>query len=226
MKFTELRRIAAVAAAAGMLGSFKAAPALANDALDLAMSLPTPTSTSHSSAMDGTPERSYRVTLRSPRLGTVTIIADWEHARYKAISQDGSATTVSYAAGSMVYQRDPAGKWIKMDSGRVAQAAAPSREASAKPLKTSPERPMRQLPDRIIHGVRMGAYSYEVPASKFDAHATKATSVTVVCLTDKASGRLRSCSAGNVFTASFDHYNDPSNTVVVPAAALRAEEIR
>lgn len=168
--------------------------------------------------------RSYRSTFSSRHDGPFIVINDLERHAFKMTSaRDGSTM---YMAGMTSYFQLSPGKWTKFDGARYLRMAAKSPKQGG--ARTAPATPKSRhetyhdLPDRRLNGVLLGAYSVTFRVSALERRLFGSDTLTATCLYEKTTGRLRTCDTPGQFTMTFDRYNDPSNRVEVPVAALNA----
>jgi hypothetical protein len=155
-------------------------------------------------------------------------IVDLDTGRAKVTTADDGVPFVMYVANNASYQRLGGHSWTKTNFAAAARAGAaaarvvaptadPHPQASAPPAEQVVE-----LPDRRVNGVVMGAFRTTVSGEGLGAKAWPGRTVTETCIYEKATGRARSCTIGNLAKITYDRYNDPSNVFTIPAAALRA----
>jgi hypothetical protein len=150
-------------------------------------------------------------------------IFDMANDRVKVTMTENGEPFILYISGSTSYQRLGNRPWTKTNLNAAA-AMLPHTAASAASPRTDYSAKIVQLPDRRVNGTLMGAFRRTVSAAPFESGANPKANRTLVvtCLYEKMTGRARACFAGKAIVIKFDHYNDPSNAFVIPAAALRA----
>jgi hypothetical protein len=208
---------AVVVAGAVLLGLFAAAPARASDPMTVAMALTS--AAQHASPWMPVGFGSVRMVYRWPR-GRMIGIADLDHDKFKFVLPDG---TIGYAVGSVSYIPDKSDGWIKMDPAHYAGSLP--RPPAGYRARPTPDTSPRELPDRNVHGVLMGAYTFQTRVEGDDGHLYPGKIVTMTCLVEKKTQHLRSCSsAGRKYVMTYDRYDDPSNNFTIPPAVLHARE--
>ena len=160
---------------------------------------------------------SYRVTMAVRGAPRFVAVFDEDTRATKMVSNEPGWPT-TYFVGSTVYFRSADGAWAKLDARSTAGAHTP------KPVANRVDERMERLPDQMLHGVRLGAFRAHVPARFTDRHRPASALLTVTCLYEKATRRMRSCSAPDAFTMTFDRYDDPSNRFTLPSEALHAPD--
>jgi hypothetical protein len=213
-------RLGAVVAAVGLLGAGPATPQDAFGLFQVAMSV-------EASARGHLPTfaeaHSYRITMAVRGAPTSVAIFDEDSRAYKLVSEErGQPTT--YFVGDTVYSRSADGAWTKFDVRSASAAVTATGTRTPAPAAHRFDPRVRPLPDRILHGVRLGAFRMRAPARLADRHRPANETVAVTCFYEKVTSRLWSCSAPGAFTATFDRYDDPANRFTLPAAALHAPD--
>ena len=166
---------------------------------------------------------SYRVTMAVRGAPTFVAVFDEDTRATKMVSDEPGWPT-TYFVGSTVYFRSANGAWTKLDARSAATARNAAGARTPKPVANRVDERMERLPDQMLHGVRLGAFRAHVPARFTDRHRPASALLTVTCLYEKATRRMRSCSAPDAFTMVFDRYDDPANRFTLPAAALHAPD--
>jgi hypothetical protein len=224
--YESIRRGAIAVAAAALVTTGTAGRAVAHssgDSLDVAM-------TAAASAQRNAPVqpddvRSFRITFADHFGASIVTIRDEEKNSDKVTFETDGSTM--YMIGLVTYFQSRDGQWTKFDGVRALKTAAARQHAAgaakARARKHADER-IRELPDSRVDGVLMGAFSVTQHGAFVDKHLPATQTVTTTCWYEKETSRLRRCSAPNVFSMTFDHYNDPANRFTVPAEALHAPD--
>lgn len=214
------RRLGVILGASALLGAGAGTPD-SMGALDVALNLAG--SAQANAPVRSDDVRSFRMTYTSKREGRMVIIHEEDrNADKSTTARDMSAI---YRIGMTTYFQINGGQWVKFDAARYERAQAKSSKpaVAARTPRARTER-FVQLPDRRVNGVLLGAVSITQRGSTFDQQVHASQHVTTTCLYEKTTGRLRSCRAPGLYTVTFDRYNDPSNRVEVPVAALGAPD--
>ncbi len=214
---TGYRAIVVVVAGAIALGLFEGAPAHASDPVSVAMALTA--AAQHASPWEPAGFSSVRMTYRWPR-GTMTEIADVDHHKFKFVLSDG---TTGYTVRNVSYIPEKPHGWIKMDPSHYA-GSLPKPPAGYR-ARPTPDASPRELADRNVHGVLMGAYTFQTRVEGDDGHLYPGKIVTMTCFFEKKTQHLQSCRSedGN-YVMTYDRYDDPSNNFTIPPAVLHARE--
>lgn len=168
-----------------------------------------------------TSERSYRITLTTSRGDRLVGIEDGPR-RYWLMVTRGGERTESYFVGPIIYQYFPGEGWLKVDTARMMRIAAARGFHPRKSALDEPEPVVRSLPDRHVNGILMGAVQFTSRVWFPQDRSDRRKLVTMTCFYTKEGGEYQSCSAGKLYTVTFDRYGDPANHFVVPKAALDA----
>jgi hypothetical protein len=207
-------RLGSAMAMVGLLGAGAGTPEDAFGLVQVTMSV-------EASAREHLPTfadaHSYRVTMAVRGAPRFVAVFDEDTRATKMISDEPGWPTM-YFVGSTVYFRSADGAWTKLDARSTAGAHTP------KPVANRVDERVERLPDQMLHGVRLGAFRTHVPARFTDRHRPASALLTMTCLYEKATRRMRSCSAPDAFTMVFDRYDDPANRFTLPAAALHAPD--
>lgn len=207
---------ACTAAATFLLGASPCSQRM-TDLVGAAMALDTPVQVRPQAPVG--PVRSFRMTFTTAQKDNLVGIFDEDKDRQKFTLRHGSSTSDIYFAGKLWYQRDDHGSWTRFDIAALSSGVAPSRQVAN---VESHNGPTVNLPDRRVNGVAIGVVRTQISAGMFERGAAKTKTVPFTCTYEKATGRARSCTVGNLASVKFDRYNDPSNAFTIPAAALNA----
>jgi len=219
-----VRRLLVVIGALGFIGAGSPSPEGPLAILQVAMSVA-------ASAREHFPTfgdaHSVRVTMTERGRPTMVAIADWDRDAVKISSAQGGRPLMYILEGT-VYSQSSDGRWSKFDAHSLARAQTASSTENVLPspaaTPTRVDDSVQPLPDRIVHGVRMGSFSFRRTAKSIDRQLSATTMVTVTCFYEKVNSRVRSCSAPGIFTMRFDRYDDPANRFTLPSAALHAPD--
>jgi hypothetical protein len=140
------------------------------------------------------------------------------------IAKDTSKITITDRRGRLetsYFSPSTAYLWTKDGWRRLVLQRLPS--TATKNALTSSMRHAASVPTTESRGAstqdgrRFTTYRYTSSRSS--------SSPAVTCLFWKVSGYIHECDSPGSFRITFDHYDDPSNVVTIPAAALRAPEL-
>lgn len=218
------RRLAVVTGALCFIGVGSPSPAGPLGILQVAMSV---AASAHEHLPAFADVHSVRMTMTERGGPTMVAIADWDRHAFKMSSPQRGDSLVYFVDGT-TYSQSRDGTWSKFDAHSLARAVSASSTGNASPSpvprSTRVDDRVQRLPDRIVHGVRIGSFRVREPARYFDRHLSAPAMVTVTCFYEKANSRLQSCSSPGTFTMRFDRYDDPANRFTVPSAALHAPD--
>jgi hypothetical protein len=160
--------------------------------------------------------RYMRVGSREPTTGVFDIAKDT--SKITTTDRRGRLKT-SYFSPSIAYLWTDDG-WRRLVLQRLPSAATKAAVTSDAPTGTpvgeTESRGVSARPE-IREGRRFTTYRY--------TSSRAPSSPAVTCLFWKVSGYVHECDSPGSFRITFDHYNDPSNVVMIPVAALRAPEL-
>ncbi len=218
------RCLAAVVAASALLG---AGPPDPREAAGLLAYVSDLASAAHPSATaSGDDVRSFRIKFSGGSGERFTVILDHVRRAAKFIDVDDGRTSM-YIVARTSYMRARDGTWSKLDFSHFPAATTKPHASRTPESRIGPEKSARfhVLPDRRIDGVLMGVVAETIPTGQFDHRTHSSKPLTITCAYEKETGRMRTCDASPLFTATFDRYNDPANQVVVPPEALNAPDL-
>jgi hypothetical protein len=159
---------------------------------------------------------SFVVTLRvigdSAASGSVTFVRPMN---VKSEFASGQMSMEAYLVDGMVYVHLPEGGWQKSK----AETAGPAEQYLN--LAAGGSASAVLLPDREEDGATVGVFQMQAvlpgPLGPFGQPASQ----PIACSYDKTTYLIRSCRSASI-TLTYMKYNDPANTVVLPAAAKSA----
>jgi hypothetical protein len=155
---------------------------------------------------------SFQIDVSNPQGITGTITYLTRSGRVKVQGSGGPHTLVLYAVGDYEYQQYDGSSWQRRKLPAGGLVISPL----AATATVVPEA------DRNAGGETLGAFgattSLPIPG------VGTIPNVALECTYDKATMLLRTC-VGQLATFAFSHYNDPKNSVELPADAKNATEL-